>query len=69
MYCGTDKEAETLNQVLTFLTYRNLGRPGPVAQSVARLIADLGVISLILAWSHTFLEIITYIRILADLAL
>ena len=31
--------------------------PGPVAQSVASLIADLGVVSLIPAWSHTFVEI------------
>ena len=30
---------------------------GPVAQSVARPIADPGVVSLILTWSHTFVEI------------
>ena len=29
----------------------------PVVQSVASLIADLGVVSLIPAWSHTFVEI------------
>ena len=28
-----------------------------VAQSVASLIADAGVVSLILAWNHTFVEI------------
>ena len=31
--------------------------PGPIAQSVASLTADQGVMSLILAQSHTFLEI------------
>ena len=31
--------------------------PGPVAQSVARGIADPGVVSSILAWSHTVVEI------------
>ena len=30
---------------------------GPVVQSVASLIADPGVRSLILAWSHNFVEI------------
>ena len=32
-------------------------KPSPVAQSVASLTADLGVVSLINARSHTFLEI------------
>ena len=31
--------------------------PGPVVQSVASLIADPGVMSLIPAWPHTFVEI------------
>ena len=31
--------------------------PDPLAQSVATLIAESGVMSLILAWSHTFMEI------------
>ena len=32
-------------------------KPGPVAQSVASLVADPGVVSLIQAWPHTFVEI------------
>ena len=35
----------------------SLRQPGPVMQWVARLIADLGAVSLILVWSHTFVEI------------
>ena len=31
--------------------------PGPVAQSIASLIADLEIVSLILSWPHTFLMI------------
>ena len=33
--------------------------PGPVAQSFVRLIAYPGVVSAILAQSHTFVELIT----------
>ena len=32
-------------------------RPGSIAQSVASRTADPGVMSLIPAWSHTFMEI------------
>ena len=39
------------------LSKTNLKGPGPIAQSVVRLTADPGVGSLILAWSHTSVEI------------
>ena len=45
----------------------SLMQPGPVTQSVVRLIADLGVVSLILAWSHTLVEI--YYEIFSTLIL
>ena len=39
------------------VTLHLINKPGLVVQLVASLPADPGVVSLILAWSHTFVEI------------
>ena len=40
-----------------WIKYGTMWLPGPVVQSVVSLIADPGVMSLIPAWSYTFMEI------------
>ena len=53
--CSTWDERVTCSLLFQFSYYILMW--GPIAQSVASLIANTGIMSLILAWPHTFEEI------------